>query len=208
MSAERRCIARFDEGARVSSALERRVVGFPLDKEMLTPWYYQSYGRAKVPPLVTAESVVWATDTGHLYIGGADKLAIRSRLETGSEITSPPAYRKPFVYVATLSGEVFAIEEATGRKRWKYATGYTVNRAPAAVGNRVYVTSDEPMLHSIDAKTGMSQWEAPNVAQFAAMSRNRVYAVDELGVAGGVGCDNRRNDRPNAGRRHDTRAGE
>ena len=108
--------------------LNGRVVGFPLDKEVFTPWYYQSYGRAKVPPLVTAESVVWATDTGHLYIGGADELAIRSRLETGSEIASPPAYRKPYVYVATLSGEVFAIEEATGRKRWKYATGYTINR--------------------------------------------------------------------------------
>ena len=161
--------------------LNGRVVGFPLDKEVFTPWYYQSYGRAKVPPLVTAESVVWATDTGHLYIGGADKLAIRSRLETGSEITSPPAYRKPFVYVATLAGEVFAIDEATGRKRWKYATGYTINRAPATVGNRVYVTSDEPSLHSIDAKTGMSEWEAPNVAQFAALSRNRVYAVDDLG---------------------------
>jgi outer membrane protein assembly factor BamB len=162
--------------------LNGRVVGFPLDKEVFTPWYYQSYGRAKVPPLVTAESVVWATDSGHLYIGGADSLAVRSRLETGSEITSPPAYRKPVVFVATLSGEVFAIEETTGRKRWKYATGYTINRAPAAVGNWVYVTSDEPTLHSINTKTGISQWEAPNVAQFAAMSRNRVYAVNELGA--------------------------
>jgi outer membrane protein assembly factor BamB len=169
--------------------LNGRVVGFPLDKEVLTPWYYQSYGRAKVPPLVTEGSFVWATDTGHLYIGKSDELAIRSRLETGSEITSPPAYRKPFVYVATLAGEVFAIEEATGRKRWKYATGYTINRAPATVGDRVYVTSDEPSLHSIDAETGISKWEAPNVAQFAAMSRQRVYAVDELGALNVLDAD-------------------
>jgi outer membrane protein assembly factor BamB len=162
--------------------LNGRVEGYPLDKEVVTPWYYQSFGRAKVPPSTTADSVVWATDSGHLYIAGAEDLSVRSRLETGSEISAPSAHRKPYVFVAAVSGEVFGVEEDTGRKLWKYATGYTITRAPAAVADRVYVTSDEPALHAIDAKTGVSMWEAPRVAQFAAASRNRVYGVDDLGA--------------------------
>jgi outer membrane protein assembly factor BamB len=162
--------------------LNGRVEGYPIDKEIVTPWYYQSFGRAKVPPSATADSVVWATDSGHLYIAAAEDLSVRSRLETGSEISAPAAHRKPFVFVAAVSGEVFGVEEDTGRKRWKYATGYTVTRAPAAVGDRVYVTSDEPALHAIDAASGVAKWETPGVAQFAAASRDRVYGVDKLGA--------------------------
>jgi outer membrane protein assembly factor BamB len=169
--------------------LNGRVVGFPLDRDVVTPWYYQSFGRAGVPPMATSDSVVWATDSGHVYISGAKNLNVRSRLETGSEIVAPAAHATikqeqedvKVVLVAAISGEVFAVEEATGRKRWKNATGYTITRSPAAVGDSVYVTSDEPSLHSIDAATGLLKWEAPNVAQFAAASRNRVYGVDELG---------------------------
>jgi outer membrane protein assembly factor BamB len=170
--------------------LNGRVVGFPLDRDVVTPWYYQSIGRAGVPPLSTAQSVIWATDSGHVYISGAEGLKVRSRLETGSEIAAPAAQAAVkfgdsnvnLVFVAAVSGEVFALEEATGRKRWKHATGYTITRAPAAVGGRVYVTSDEPALHAINAATGISEWEAANVAQFAAASRNRVYGVDDLGA--------------------------
>jgi len=55
-------------------------------------------------------------------------------------------------------------------------------RAPAVVGGKVFVTSDEPMLHCIDANSGEQLWEAPHVKQFAAASAKRVYGVDELGA--------------------------
>jgi outer membrane protein assembly factor BamB len=160
-----------------------RIEGYSLDEDKLTPWYYQSFGRAMVPPLATAGSIVWTTDSGHLYVGHVDEApAVRFRLETGSEIIAPPAYRKPFIYAAAVSGEMFAMDELTGARRWKYATGFTIGRAPAAVGERVFVTSQEPALHCVDASNGVGLWEAPDVAQFAAAGRNRVYGVDELGA--------------------------
>jgi outer membrane protein assembly factor BamB len=157
-----------------------RVEGYPFDELPLTPWYYQSIGRATVPPLVTPRSLVWTTATGHLYVAGSQELGLRFRLETGSDVLAHPAYRKPLIYVATASGEVFAMDEETAAREWKYATGFLVTRAPAAVADRVYVTSEEPALHCIDAKTGNAVWEAADVTQFAAASRNRVYGVDEL----------------------------
>jgi outer membrane protein assembly factor BamB len=159
-----------------------RIEGYPLGEQKLTPWYYQSYGRAMVPPLATPESFVWTTDSGHLYVGrGGENLGVRFRLETGSDIVAPPAYGAPNVYVATTDGEVFSMDEQTGERRWKYATGFPVTRAPAVVGKKVYVTSDEPMLHCIDAEKGTELWQAPHVSQFAAASAKRVYGVDDLG---------------------------
>jgi outer membrane protein assembly factor BamB len=161
--------------------LTGRIEGYPLEGQILTPWYYQSLGRATVAPLTTPESFVWATDSGRVYVGRLDDLGVRYRLETGSQIIAPPAYRRPYVYVATEAGEIFAMHELTGARRWKYAAGFPVTRAPAAVEDRVFVTSEEPVLHCIDASKGIALWEAPNVAQFAALSRERVYGVDELG---------------------------
>jgi len=159
-----------------------RIEGYSLSKQKLTPWYYQSYGRAMVTPLATPESFVWTTDSGHMYVGRAGELGVRFRLETGSEIVAPPAYGAPYVVAATTSGEVFSMNEMTGARRWKYATGFPVTRAPAVVGDKVFVTSDEPMLHCIDATRGKELWEAPHVSQFAAASAKRVYGVDDLGA--------------------------
>jgi hypothetical protein len=160
-----------------------RVEAYPVDeKQRLTPWYYQSYGRAMVPPLTTAESVVWSTDSGHLYVGNSNDLRVRFRLEAGSDIVAPPASGPPYVYAGTSTGEIFSMHETTGSRRWKYAAGFPIHRAPAVVGDRVYVSSEEPMLHCIDAARGTEIWIAPGVRQFAAASKSRVYGVDEFGA--------------------------
>jgi hypothetical protein len=161
-----------------------RMEAYPLmnDKEKkLTPWYYQSKGRSMVPPLATPESVVWTTDIGYLYVGRGDRSGMRFRMNTGSEIVAQPAYLKPYVYVTSEDGEVFALDEMTGARHWKYPTGFPIDRAAAPVGNRIFVTSDEPALHCIDAVSGDAFWEVPRVQEFAAASKTRVYGIDDLG---------------------------
>lgn len=159
-----------------------RIEAYSLVEQKLTPWYYQSYGRAMVAPLVTPNSFVWTTDAGFFYVGRTDELGMRFRLETGSEIVAPPAYGAPHVIAATSNGEVFSMHELTGQRNWKYSAGFPVARAPAVVGNKVFVTSDEPTLHCIEATTGKGIWEAPKVSQFAAASAKRIYGVDDLGA--------------------------
>jgi len=161
-----------------------RIEGYPLDDQKKKPWYYQSYGRVMVPPVATPESFVWTTDSGHFYVGrtNEDALSMRFRLETGSEIVAPPAYGSPNVIAATCGGEVFSMNEMTGQRQWKYATGFPVLRAPAVVGNRVFVTSEEPMLHCVDAAKGTAIWEAPQISQFAAATEKHVYGIDDLGA--------------------------
>jgi outer membrane protein assembly factor BamB len=158
-----------------------RIEAYSLGEEKFTPWYYQSFGKGMVAPLTTPASFVWATDSGHLYVGRTGELSVSFRLETRSEIIAPPAYHSPYIYAATVSGEVFAMHEMSGERRWKYATGFPIVRSPAPVADRVFITSDEPALHCVDATRGTSLWEAPRISQFAALTSSRVYGVDELG---------------------------
>jgi hypothetical protein len=157
-----------------------RMEAYPLGRQVFTPWYYQSFGRAMVAPLTTPESIVWSTDSGRLYVGNCNALGLRFRLETGSQIVAPPGYKTPFVYVASMAGEVFAMHETSGMQQWKFPTGFPVTRSPAAIGEEVFVTSDEPALHCVEAKDGHERWEVPHVTQFAARSKDRVYVVDDL----------------------------
>jgi outer membrane protein assembly factor BamB len=160
-----------------------RMEGYPLnqgDDKSHTPWYYQSYGRAMVAPLATPDCVVWSTDQGNLYVASSLSPAVRFRLESDSDIIAPAAYHAPLIYAATVGGNVFAVDEGTGDRKWKYSTGFPIERAPAAVGDRVYVTTEEPVMHCIDAKTGSTLWVAPKVTQFAAASAQRVYGIDDL----------------------------
>jgi outer membrane protein assembly factor BamB len=161
-----------------------RIEGYLLDRKakLQKPWYYQSSGRAMVSPLATPTTLVWTTDTGNLYVADSEEPRMRFRMETGADIVSPPAYLKPYVYVASMSGELFAGDEETGKRHWKYATGFPVVRPAAPVGKRVFVTSDEPALHCVDVETGNAIWEAPHVSEFAAASKSRVYGVDDLGA--------------------------
>jgi outer membrane protein assembly factor BamB len=159
-----------------------RIEAYPLNDPKIQPWYYQSYGRAMVAPLVTPESIVWTTDAGYLYVGGSDKLGMRYRLETGADIVATPAYHQPSVYVGSMGGDLFAMHELTGAQQWKYSTGFPITRSAAAVGERVFVTSGEPSLHCVNAKTGAGIWEAPHVKQFASVSKTRVYGVNDLGA--------------------------
>src|SRR3954471_16265917 len=39
--------------------LSGRIEALPLGNQKISPWYYQSFGRAMVKPLVTPESIVW-----------------------------------------------------------------------------------------------------------------------------------------------------
>jgi outer membrane protein assembly factor BamB len=162
--------------------LNGRIEGNPIiNDKSLSPWYYQSDGRVMVTPLATPESVVWTTEMGNLYVGNSEEPGMRFRMETKSEILAPASYRKPLIFVGTVSGEVFALQEMTGMRQWKYATGFPITRSVAAVGDKAFVTSEEPALHCIDINTGSAIWQAPHVLQFAAASKTRVYGVDDLG---------------------------
>ncbi len=162
-----------------------RIEGYQLHEEGAKPWYYQSFGQTLVTPLGTPESIVWSTSNGSLYVGEVrhgKRPNVRFRLETDGPFDAQPSYREPTIFAISAAGELYALNERTGVLLWKFVTGYPSARSPAAVGPSVYVTSDRPALHCVDADTGALHWEADGVAQFAAAGKSRVYGVDPYGA--------------------------
>lgn len=160
------------------------IEGYPLDPDApeFSKWFYQSYGNTMVSPLVTPHSVIWSTDRGYLYVSGASVPGVRYRLEAGDAFDARAAHQDPLIYAVTRSGELFAVDEEDGILRWRYLTGFPTQRAPAAVGERLFLTCDEPMLHCVDAKTGLPEWQVPGIDQFAAVTKDYVYGVDRFGT--------------------------
>jgi outer membrane protein assembly factor BamB len=159
-----------------------RIEAYSLDGPKNLPWFYQSYGRLRSSPRVTNESVVWGTDKGYLYVARLDPLAIHFRVEASGEFEAAPAFKSPLIFGVTVDGDCFAVDEQTGRLRWKYTTGFPVERGPAVVDDRLYLSSIEPSLHAVNVKTGLIDWEAPGITQFAAASKSHVYGIDRFGT--------------------------
>ena len=101
-----------------------------------------------------------------------------------TQIAHPPrrtAQQTPFLYIASLDGYLYCVNELAGTVKWRYSTGYAIESSPAVVGDTTYVASSEPALHAIDSKTGDLRWIAPGVSHFAARGKDRVFASDRFG---------------------------
>ncbi|MEM9185631.1 MAG: PQQ-binding-like beta-propeller repeat protein [Planctomycetota bacterium] len=164
-----------------------RVEGYSIADRKRRPWYYTSRGRIFRSAVASASSLVWSTDRSSLYVARSDATAVRFRFDTGAPIVAPATVRPPLVYAGSLAGYVFALNEDSGQQRWRYAAGFSVRESPVEVAGTLYVATDEPALHAIDAGTGERRWIAPGVKQFIAASQVRVYGIDDLG--GLVGLD-------------------
>lgn len=158
-----------------------RIEGYDLLDPVTQPWYYQSSGRTFLRPTVTGRVVSWPTNTGILYVGRADNPGILFRLETNGDIVTSPAQKSPNLYITSLDGYLYCVNELTGVEKWRYSTGYSITSSPAVVENTAFVASFEPALHAVDAVTGDGKWIANGVSHFAALGKERVYASDQRG---------------------------
>ena len=163
------------------------------------PLFCQSYGHALVQPLVTRETqggiVVWPTDRGYLNLGRIDRqaengLMLKYRLETGAAIVGRPAYLPPdpkvsgdsgLIVTASRDGFAYAFREKDGQALWRFSLGEPIVESPAVIEDRVYVSAQLGGMHCLAVKTGKDLWFAPDLFQFVAASKARVYATDRLG---------------------------
>lgn len=82
--------------------------------------------------------------------------------------SSSPAVSGGLVYFGSGDGNVYAVETATGKLKWKFKTGDVVHASPAVVNGVVYIGSWDSYLYALDAATGTQKWrfktgEDPNI---------------------------------------------
>jgi outer membrane protein assembly factor BamB len=158
-----------------------KVEGYTIAEPQTPALYFSSAGRIFASPLTTTDSVVWPTDAGILYVANSNGRGVRFRFESTSPFAGNPAAKGGLLYATAASGYVYALAEQNGNQRWRYATGAPTSRSPVVVGSRVFVATNLPSLHCLEAMTGKFLWEAPDIRQVVAVSQGRVYGINRVG---------------------------
>jgi outer membrane protein assembly factor BamB len=82
--------------------------------------------------------------------------------EAGAAIESSAAVADGVVYVGVTSGDLIAIDLATGQLKWKYKAASDDlgigPSSPAVSGGVVYIGDLTGVLHAVDAATGKMRW--------------------------------------------------
>jgi outer membrane protein assembly factor BamB len=122
-------------------------------------------------------------------VGGLTK---KWTYDMGSSVISSPTVAGGVVYIGCVCGYMYALDAATGTKKWAYSTGGSqVGDDPAVVGGVVYFgTVESHTLYALDAATGAKKWtyqtsgsilSSPTVVGgvvYVGSDDNTLYALD------------------------------
>lgn len=118
-----------------------------------------------VESLTVSPADQWSHFRGSQFLTGVsagslpEKLSVAWTYETGESIESSAAIVEGSVYFGSQAGELIALELATGKLRWKYATKSGVGESsPTVAGGLVYVGDLSGVVHAVDARTGKGVW--------------------------------------------------
>ena len=97
---------------------------------------------------------------------------------------SSPAVARGVVYVGSGDCNVYALDAASGRLRWKFRTGNVVHASPAVANGTVYVGSWDSYFYALDAASGAVRWKFKTGDDPAI--HNHVGIQSSAAVVGGV----------------------
>jgi outer membrane protein assembly factor BamB len=140
---------------------------------------FRSFGRTMVQPTVSVNSVAWPTDEGNLYVALAHEAGLRFRLEAKDSIESAPAFLAPErVFVTSLDGYVYSVQERRGNIVWRFTTGEPISHSPVALIDTVYAITDRGNMYAIDAEDGQERWLTSGIKRYVAGNESRLYVMD------------------------------
>ncbi|HEY7640233.1 MAG TPA: PQQ-binding-like beta-propeller repeat protein [Steroidobacteraceae bacterium] len=73
-------------------------------------------------------------------------------------IVTSPTVSGGVVYIASLSGQLLAIDQETGKEKWNFKSRMPIASSPAVADGVVYFVSSTGSLAAIDAGTGQPKW--------------------------------------------------
>ncbi len=86
-------------------------------------------------------------------------LTVKWTYEAGDSLDSSPAIADGSVYVGVASGDLLALDLASGSLRWKYATGVSIGESsPAVGGSTVFFGDLTGTIHAVNARDGSRLW--------------------------------------------------
>ena len=84
--------------------------------------------------------------------------AVKWTFKAAGPIVTSPAIDKGVVYIASLSGHLYALEQATGKELWNFKSSKPIASSPAIADGTVYFVSSAGSLAALDAANGQPRW--------------------------------------------------
>jgi outer membrane protein assembly factor BamB len=97
--------------------------------------------------------------TGSVENGKTGTLKLAWRSKTRQEIIASPVYRDGIVYIATMDGDLIALESRNGKKAWARSYDTSFEAAPLIVDNLLVIGTAEGSLIALDINDGAPVWE-------------------------------------------------
>jgi outer membrane protein assembly factor BamB len=85
--------------------------------------------------------------------------AVKFIFKTGGPIRSSAALAQGVLFFGSGDGQLYAVDAATGKERWRFKTGGAVHSSPAVAQGVVYFTSRDGSLYAVDAAKGRQVWK-------------------------------------------------
>jgi eukaryotic-like serine/threonine-protein kinase len=125
-------------------------------------------------PAIMAGTVVWAPGVGS-RVWALDEATGNTRwsFDARDRLASTPVIRDDTVYIATWTGNLFALDLKTGAARWETklghgAPGEGTESTPALEANRLFIGSYQGTLYALDPSTGADLWRFQTNGQILA----------------------------------------
>ncbi len=135
-----------------------------------------SSGAITSPITLGEKTVSWTTSRGKVGVAMiGDNTSFH--FQASDKIIAAPAYANGKVFVASLDGFVYGLDEETGDTLWNFPAGGPIREKPLAADGNVFVTTEDGQAISINADTGEQNWSASGIDRIVAASGSRLYCL-------------------------------
>jgi eukaryotic-like serine/threonine-protein kinase len=145
-------------------------------------WNFATEGLVVSSPAISGGVVYFGSYDGKFYAVDAASGQLKWKFETEGErrysgthlhglepatekmpdpwdfFLSSPAVFNATVYFGSSDGNVYALDTASGKLKWKFKTGDVVHSSPAISGGTLYIGSWDSNFYALDAATGQEKW--------------------------------------------------
>jgi glucose dehydrogenase len=176
-------------------------------------WKFATGGMVRSSPAVSGGIVYFASYDGNIYAVCAKSGELVWKFATAGErhfearglhgykpstqtipdfwdmFESSPLVGGGLVYCGSGDGNMYALDAATGEKRWAFQTGDVVHSSPALADGTLYFGSFDTYMYAVDALTGVEKWRFKTGDDPQAHNRTGIQASPT--VSGGTvffGC--------------------
>ncbi len=98
--------------------------------------------------------------TGVCESAGPARLSdVKWAFKTEGPVIASPAVVEGVVYVGSLDGCLYAVDQKTGVQKWKCKTGGPITSSPAIADGRVYFNCNDGHFYALKSDTGVVEWK-------------------------------------------------